>query len=58
MLVPGASDAELSAARAPTAPVQIAATEAKRASGEQLPNGAEDTAAAAKSDELQRQLVS
>ena len=57
MLVPGASDAELSAARAPTAPVQIAAAAAKPAVGGQLPDGAEDTAAAAMLEELQRQLV-
>lgn len=57
MLVPGASDAELSAARAPPAPVQIAAAAAKPAAGGQLPSGAEGTAAAASLDELQRQLV-
>ena len=57
MPVPGASDAELSAARAPTAPVQIAAAAAKPAVGGQLPDGAEATAAAAMLDELQRQLV-
>jgi hypothetical protein len=58
MLVPGASNAELSAARAPTAPVQIAAAAATPALGEMPPNGAGDIVAADSMDELHRQLVS
>ena len=58
MPVPGASDDELAAARAPTAPVHIAAAAVKPAAGGQLPNGAGGTTAAANADELRRQLVS